>query len=159
MQFPVSLTGSSAGWIAHWSTRPQWRDPLSEAKADTPQRWGKRLGTRNSVTTGVTGTVDSNSQACFLQSAPRKPLPAWRAEGFSSLINMFSALRPEGWTSWETLGGMKEMDWQFWASLSLEFYFVELTEKPKLHWGFSRPFMICCLPWLPSPGHYPSTAH
>lgn len=68
---------------------------MSDAGAGTPQRWGNRLGTKDLVAAGVTGTVDSNRPDLFLQSAPRKPEQAQRAEEFSSLINIFSTLRPE----------------------------------------------------------------
>lgn len=70
------------------------------------QEMGNHLGTRNPVTTGVTGTVDSNRQDFFLQSAPRKPLQAQRAEWFSSSINTFSTLGPEV--------GLAKRLWEAW---------------------------------------------
>lgn len=59
------------------------------------QEKGKLPGDQDTVITGVTWTVDSNSQDFFLQSAPRKPLQACRTKGFSSLIRTFPTLGPE----------------------------------------------------------------
>lgn len=77
------------------STRPQWGDSLSVAEADTPRRWGNCLRTRIPVTRGSRNCWQQQS-GVLLQIAPRKLLQAWRAEWFSSLINRFSTLGPEG---------------------------------------------------------------
>ena len=91
--------------VEWWSSSPQWLCFRSDAEAGTPWR-GETTPDQDPITTGVTGTVDSNNQDFLLQSAPRKPLQAWRAEWFSSLINTFSTLGPEA--------GLAQIHWEAW---------------------------------------------